>query len=178
MPLLKYFFYSEKHETTEFSCTEWREDPFTFWQLLYKFRILCANTKIKLKNKPMDNTHDQFPSRYDHIEMLDQETMDMLKEYSHGNPEIVQDIIDSFEPEASSLMEEIKTAVDTKNDELLRTSSHALAGISGSIGAVRLRKIASETENAIKTGSPQDAYNLTDMLYKTYDDLIAMLKKM
>ncbi|MFW5687296.1 MAG: Hpt domain-containing protein [Bacteroidota bacterium] len=124
------------------------------------------------------NQQNQIKDNYKHLEMLDDETMQMLHEYSEGSPEVIQDIIDSFEPEADKLMEEITRARKSKDTELLRVASHSLSGISGSIGAFRLKQMASDTENAIKAGKTDEAFLIAGAIQSTYDELLQLLKKM
>jgi HPt (histidine-containing phosphotransfer) domain-containing protein len=126
----------------------------------------------------MNNIQNKAPNRYSEIELLDDETMSMLKEYAKGSPEIVQDIIDSYEPEGSVIIAEIKKSIKEKNPELLRISAHSLAGISGSIGAIRLKQACAETENAVKAGKMEDAFENTDYIFGIYDELIDLLKRL
>lgn len=116
--------------------------------------------------------------RYRDTEMLDEATMAMLNEYAQGNPEIVQDIIDSFEPEATILINDIKTALAKRDAEMLRIAIHSLAGISGSIGASRLKKISTDLENTIKSGNIEEAMNEAPVVFIVFDHLIAILKEM
>lgn len=126
----------------------------------------------------MNYQTEQFLKKYEAIKLLDEETLNMLNEFASGSPEIVQDILDSFEPEAVKLMDEIKSARENEDAHLLKTAAHSLSGISGSIGAARLRQVASDTENAIKAENLNEAFGLSEVLIKTYDELIALLKKM
>lgn len=115
---------------------------------------------------------------YLQIEILDEETMGMLREYAQGSPEIITDIIDSFEPESSVLIAEIKKATENKDEALLKSSAHSLSGISGSIGALRLKTICSDTENSLKAGNAAQAFILAEMIFPVYEELIATLKTM
>ncbi|TVQ14698.1 MAG: Hpt domain-containing protein [Bacteroidetes bacterium] len=126
----------------------------------------------------MNNQTQQFLKKYEQIKLLDEETISMLNEFASGNPEIVQDILDSFEPEAIKLMEEIKIASENKDVQLLKTAAHSLSGISGSIGAARLRQVATDTENAIKAENLNEAFELSEILSLTFDELIVLLKNM
>jgi HPt (histidine-containing phosphotransfer) domain-containing protein len=126
----------------------------------------------------MNNLQANPTYDYSGIELLDNETMNMLNEYAKGSPEIVKDIIDSFEPEAAVIIEDIIRAAAEKNYENLRIATHSLAGISGSIGAVRLKQACSDTENAIKAGKPEDALTNTPQIIRTFHQLIDLLKKM
>ncbi len=115
---------------------------------------------------------------YANIDLIDQETMDMLQEYAKGNPELVTDIIDSFVPEAEELIYKIQNAIQSRNPELLRSSAHSLSGISGSIGASRLRALASDSENAVKEAEHEKAISLATQIPDAYQELLDLLKKL
>lgn len=115
---------------------------------------------------------------YENIEMIDDSTMAMLNEYAQGSPEIVQDIIDSFEPEASVLIKDMNKALQLEDSEMLRKAIHSLAGISGSIGATRLKKISTDLENEIKSGNPESAMDKASTIFHVFDELIIKLKSM
>lgn len=124
------------------------------------------------------NNNKTLPSKYAEIELLDNETMNMLKDYAKGNPEIVQDIIDSFEPEGSVIITEIDQSIQTRQAESLRISAHSLAGISGSIGASRLKQVCADTENAVKAGEIDEAFDNADHIFSIYNELIVLLKEL
>jgi HPt (histidine-containing phosphotransfer) domain-containing protein len=124
----------------------------------------------------MIEKQEEAARRYAQLSLLDEETMSMLKELSAGNPEIFTDILDSFEPEADTVVQEIKKAVLIKDTASLRTASHSLAGISGSIGALRLRHVCSDTENAIKAGNNDAAIQNATFIFTIYAELIEKLK--
>jgi len=126
----------------------------------------------------MNNLQTNPAFDYSGFDLLDNETMNMLNEYAKGSPEIVKDIIDSFEPEAKVIIEDITKAAAEKNFENLRVAVHSLAGISGSIGAVRLKQACSDTENAIKSGKTDDALANTPQIITTFHELIDLLSKM
>ncbi len=123
----------------------------------------------------MKESDDQNNKNYQNLEILEDETMNMLKEYAKGNPELVQDIVDSFAPEAKVLITSIEKAVSEENPDELQTSAHSLAGISGSIGANRLYQVARDVDNAIKTGQNQLAFNTAKHIKKHYEELVQLL---
>lgn len=106
---------------------------------------------------------------YSNINILDQEMLDMLNDCADGNPEMINDIFDSFTPEADELIETIQTSIKQKDYETLRKSTHALAGISGSIGATRIQQISTDVENAIKTNKNDVATEIAEQLFGNYE---------
>ena len=105
--------------------------------------------------------------------MLDQEMLDMLNDCADGNPELINDIFDSFSPEADELMQAVQTSIKQQDFETLRKSTHALSGICGSIGATRLQQIATDVENAIKSNQNDFAAEIAKELFGNYE----LLKK-
>jgi HPt (histidine-containing phosphotransfer) domain-containing protein len=106
---------------------------------------------------------------YSNINMLDQEMLDMLNDCADGNPELIHDIFDSFTPEAEELIEAVRKSLKQQNFENIRKSAHALAGISGSIGATRLQQIATDIENAIKSNKNEVASEIAEQLFPNYE---------
>ncbi|MBW6480535.1 MAG: Hpt domain-containing protein [Bacteroidales bacterium] len=106
---------------------------------------------------------------YSNINMLDQEMLDMLNDCADGNPELIHDIFDSFTPEADELIEAVRNSIKKQNFENLKKSAHALAGISGSIGATRLHQIATDVENAIKSNHNDVASVIAEELFPNYE---------
>jgi HPt (histidine-containing phosphotransfer) domain-containing protein len=114
-------------------------------------------------------------SNYQHIDNLDQETLDMLEEHSTDNPELVKDIFDSFAPEAQELIEKINEALSTDDYQSLRIHAHSLSGISGSIGAMRLKQIAADIETAVKSNQNEHARHIANFINGAYLDLTRVL---
>lgn len=101
--------------------------------------------------------------------MLDQEMLDMLNDCADGNPELINDIFESFTPEADELIDTIQTSIKQQDFDNLKKSAHALAGISGSIGATRLQQIATDVENAIKSNKNNIASEIAEQLSGNYE---------
>ncbi len=114
---------------------------------------------------------------YSNINMLDQDMLDMLNDCADGNLELINDIFDSFTPEADELIKTIQTSIKQKDFESLRKSAHALAGISGSIGAARLQQISTDVENAIKSNKNNVAIEIAEQLFGNYELLKEEINK-
>jgi HPt (histidine-containing phosphotransfer) domain-containing protein len=114
-------------------------------------------------------------SNYLIIDNLDQETLIMLEEHSTDNPELVRDIFDSFAPEAQELIEKINEAITRDDYQSLKMHAHSLSGISGSIGAMRLKQIAADIEAAVKSNLNERARHISTFINDAYQDLIRVL---
>jgi len=106
---------------------------------------------------------------YSNINMLDQEMLDMLNDCADGNQELINDIFDSFSPEADELIQAVQSSIKQQDFEKLRKSTHALSGICGSIGASRLQHIATDVENAIKSNQSDLAFKIAEELFGNYE---------
>ncbi|MFN3555439.1 MAG: Hpt domain-containing protein [Bacteroidales bacterium] len=115
--------------------------------------------------------------KYATIDVIDPETRAMFYEYAHDNAEMVKDIIDSFQPEADELIDNIKELAHGNDPEQLRYNIHSLTGICGSIGAMQLRQIAVDVEVAIKAGQMDTACALAKVIPENYTQLLSELKK-
>ena len=116
------------------------------------------------------NANSPREKNYKDIDNLDQETVAMLEEHAANNPELVRDIFDSFKPEADELIEKITQAIADKDMNALKSNTHSMAGISGSIGALRLKEIASDMEKEIKSGNNEAAIDLAVHLFPAYSE--------
>jgi HPt (histidine-containing phosphotransfer) domain-containing protein len=116
--------------------------------------------------------------KYQNIDILDQETMEMLKEHAADNPELVKDIFDSFAPEADELVNKITKAIEMKDFDALKSNAHSLAGISGSIGAMRLRQIAADVEAEIKLGDKEKSLEIVNYIFDAYTEFTQLLNKL
>ena len=135
---------------------------------MQEFPILSGMNKMLMTDISKSDT---LYGKYSQVEMLDKETLDTLKKYAEGNHEIIRDVFDSFVPEAEELIKTINQQNEIRDKEATRAAVHALAGICGSIGAERLRKIASDMETLIKCGKETKAFELIEVLLLTWTEL-------
>lgn len=124
-------------------------------------------------------SQDQNPihEKYTSIAVIDQETRQMFLSYAKDSPELVQDIIDSFAPEAGEIIKLIEESVRNSDFEQLRYNAHSLAGICGSIGAMQLRQIASDTEAAIRDEDWSRTLETAKLVPENYELLLKALKE-
>ncbi|TVQ86181.1 MAG: Hpt domain-containing protein [Bacteroidetes bacterium] len=135
---------------------------------MQEFPILSGVNKMLMTDITKS---DKLYGKYSQVEMLDKETLEMLKKCAEGNYDIIRDVFDSFVPEAEELIRTIKQQKEIRDKEAIRVSVHALAGICGSIGAERLRKIASDMEGLVKSGKGSKAFELIEVLLLTWTEL-------
>jgi HPt (histidine-containing phosphotransfer) domain-containing protein len=116
--------------------------------------------------------------KYQNIDILDQETLKMLEEHAVDNPELVKDIFDSFAPEADEIVNKIAKAIEVNDFDTLKSNAHSLAGISGSIGAMRLRQIAADVEAEIKAGDKEKSLEIAGYIFDAYTEFTQMINKL
>ena len=68
----------------------------------------------------------------------------MLAEVSAGDEEIVAELVSLFTLESRRQVDELSSAVATRDGDAVRRLTHSLKGASLSIGAVRLASVANE----------------------------------
>lgn len=110
--------------------------------------------------------------KYHDISVVDVETIEMLKEHAQGNPEIMKDLFDSFIPEAEEQINELKKAVKLKDNEYLKVCAHGMSGISGTIGALRLKTLMKDMENFAKNEEYEKSYQLIEFVDQFFYDFI------
>jgi hypothetical protein len=86
---------------------------------------------------------------YLNINMLDQEMLDMLNNCADGNPELINDIFDSFTPEADELIESIQKEKENIENFKHTANEAERTGDYGKVAELRYGKIK-ESEKIIE----------------------------
>lgn len=107
------------------------------------------------------------------LEHVDKATIEMLLMHTQDDRTVLFEIFDAFYPDAEQLISEIQGAVILEKEESLRRAAHSLAGIAGSVGALKLKEAARYVENSIKKGSPRAAFAIAENMDEIYQDFKA-----
>jgi HPt (histidine-containing phosphotransfer) domain-containing protein len=62
--------------------------------------------------------------------------------------------------------------------ETLRSNAHSMAGICGSIGALRLHTISKDIEMEIKTGDKEKAIGIARNMFTAYRELLELIENL
>ncbi len=98
----------------------------------------------------MEGGKINFLERISNAEVIEKETIQMLKSHTQGDHTILKDLFDSFNEDAGMMCDEIISAAGKKDFEALRKTAHSLSGTSGSVGAEKLKELSRIIENAVK----------------------------
>jgi HPt (histidine-containing phosphotransfer) domain-containing protein len=93
---------------------------------------------------------------------------DKLLERLGGDQEPVRRLVSKFVKTAASRMEELKSALELGNNEMIRLQAHSIKGAAGSIGAEKIREISGRLEEEAKSSGG-------DLMRTLYTDLNAAL---
>lgn len=126
--------------------------------------MLIVNVK---KNSMQRNDVPEFLKSLPNV---DRNTFDMLLMHCNGDDSIIKDIYESFYQDADLLVMEISEAIQSRQNDSLRQSAHSLSGISGSVGAQKLKEISMLIENYIKAGDTYTAFELSERVGGYYND--------
>jgi HPt (histidine-containing phosphotransfer) domain-containing protein len=103
-------------------------------------------------------------------------TIEMLLMHSQGDKTIIHEIYNSFYPDAEQLIEEMNQAVLTMQYDSLRKAAHSLSGVSGSVGALKLKEASRVVENALKRNDTETALALAGEMRSIYQAFLTSLK--
>lgn len=94
-----------------------------------------------------------------------------------SDEELFHEILEIFLTDASTRLENLKTAVNGKNAELIQKQAHALKGASGNICAEPFKEIVARIERAAKNNDLNDTPLLFADLTNEYKRLTAFIEK-
>ncbi|HSM72886.1 MAG TPA: response regulator [Anaerolineales bacterium] len=110
---------------------------------------------------------------------IDTKALDQLLKLVGGDRDNYIKLIDSFLEEVPKLLEGIRTALRSKDNELLRRLSHTLKSTSRDFGATQLSMLGAKLEVIGKTNSMEDVHELlqqTDMEYVFVDSALKKIR--
>ncbi|MCP4217214.1 MAG: response regulator, partial [bacterium] len=67
-----------------------------------------------------------------------------------GDEELLKEVLASFREEMARLLEELKKAVEDKDQKTLRGTAHTIKGVSGNVNAFALQQAAGDMEAAVR----------------------------
>lgn len=109
--------------------------------------------------------------------MTDEKILDLKSalEDLADDMEIYKDVLTAYLDDAPELIEELNTAFEKNDIELLHRQAHSLKSSSRSIGGMRLGSAAAELEANAKAG---DLANAQDMLEKIKEEFGALKQEL
>jgi PAS domain S-box-containing protein len=114
-------------------------------------------------------------SDYPLLPDLDQETLQTLKEQTQYDDQIINDLYLTFLQEADVLLLHIGSSFQKKDYNLLKDSTHALKGLSATIGAMKVYHIASEMDKLHKQKVFGESESLFDLLLMDFNKVKSII---
>jgi hypothetical protein len=88
---------------------------------------------------------------------VDQAALDRLLEMTGGDPEFLDELIQTYLDDAVVQLEAMRAAVDADSPEELIRPAHSLKGNSANVGATRLEDLCRQLETDARAGSVERA---------------------
>lgn len=107
--------------------------------------------------------------------VIDKATFDDLKQMSGGD--FINELIDAFLDDAPNMIQDMQTAIDTKDVESFRRNAHSLKSNANTFGATELGVFAKELEFMAKENN-LDIGNRLEVLKERFDKVAEELKGM
>ncbi len=92
------------------------------------------------------------------------------------DPEIFEEILIDFENSKDKMIEEISSAIESKNSEALEISAHTLKGVLATFCSVKGKQLAFELEQKGRERNFDDTLEKLELLKSDVDELIHSLK--
>ncbi|GEM_PF-2629844 len=126
----------------------------------------------------MERGNDYISSEYDKYDVFDMGTFEILKSQSDGDRLIVREVYLSYFSEAEILVKLINDHFKKGNYKKLKAPVHSLAGISATVGATKLMKVANDIENSIITNNLEEVSLLVPTLVSFYHEFKRVINQM
>jgi HPt (histidine-containing phosphotransfer) domain-containing protein len=125
-------------------------------------------------------TSDQAPfvqlSELKNIPVLDQSTLDLLREIDDGGLDLTKEMFGMFEADQPPRLEALHEALESSDMTRITEISHTIKGSAGTMGAMRLRATAAILEFYGRTStiesSPAEVYALLTAAYTEVHDAL------
>lgn len=149
--------------------------------MLYaKIQQWINDEKQPLQNTPEHQNKISIPaiiSDYPLLPDLDQETLQTLREQTHFDDQIINDLYLTFLQESDVLLARIYTSFQQKDYSGLKESTHALKGLSATIGAMKVYHIASEMDKLHKQNIFGESESLFDLLIMDFNKIKTIINE-
>ncbi len=119
-----------------------------------KAEVLNAVLEKWIPNEESEPAAPLATEAHDHVPSVDWQVIDELRDLrEEGEPDLLAELIEVFEADTAARLSALRDAVEKGDAEGLRRAAHALRGGSGSLGALRLSRLAEDVESAARSGN-------------------------
>lgn len=123
------------------------------------------------EQKPSDNKKT-LTTHISAIDDLDTETIESLKEQTNNDTLILNDLFGTFIQEADQLIEKIDQSIEKNDNKSIREATHALKGLSATIGASKVYYVTAEMDKLHK----KNLFTQTPALFKILKENYTSIK--
>lgn len=127
----------------------------------------------KKGNNSMENEEN-----FDQIPDLDKETIDSLKEQTNNDAQIINDLYSTFLEESETLMQSIEKGLTDNDNQQLKDMTHALKGLTATVGAKKMYAITFKMDALHKKGIFNKSASLFSELSIANDKAIHEIKQL
>jgi PAS domain S-box-containing protein len=114
---------------------------------------------------------------YNHLPELDERTLESLNEQTNYDTGVIKDLYATFVHESDVLIKKIKASFSKNKHQELIDATHALKGLSATIGAMKVHHIASEMSKLHKRKLYDKSEALFDVLLRDYYNIIKIIQE-
>ncbi len=115
-------------------------------------------------------TETKNEKHIDKLPDLDLETLNTLKEQTHNDMQIVEELYLTFVQEAEGLISNIKSMLEKKQKDKIRENTHALKGLTSTVGASKMYDIAFRMDALHKKGIYEQTEELFSGLTSAFEN--------
>jgi PAS domain S-box-containing protein len=113
--------------------------------------------------------------QYSEVPDLDMATYETIVKQTHGDMEIISDLYGSFLDETESIIEEVIRAQKNNDFNVIKSSIHALKGLSITIGALGVHDVAFRMDALHKQDKIEESMMLLSLLQQKYQAVKSLL---
>jgi PAS domain S-box-containing protein len=148
--------------------------PAILYSKIQQWMGIKNNTNIKTETI---ETSSPLSKEYDQLMDLDMQTLETLREQTHNDDKIIIDLYSTFIQESDVLLSKMSQSISDSNKPNLKDSTHALKGLSATIGALKVYHIASEMDKLHKQKIFEDSESLFDVLLMEYNKVKTLINE-
>lgn len=122
----------------------------------------------------MTSIQDQL-DQLNNFPQINEANLNSLKKSTVSNPQLLEEIFQSYIDESKELIDEIKTGIEQNNQELYYTAVHSLKGLSATIGCTRmfhLLKIMDSLNKENQFSESQSCYKQLEEVFSEAESII------
>jgi signal transduction histidine kinase/DNA-binding response OmpR family regulator len=133
----------------------------------------------KPRNIQQEEKHESIPvipSDYTLLPELDFTTLESLREQTDYDDQIINDLYSTYLMESEALVEKIQAAIAEKKFGELKDATHALKGLSATIGAMRIYHVSTEMDKLHKLDIYDQSEALLEVLMMDYHKVLKIIR--